>query len=173
MNRLVHALAALAIAALLALAATVPAAADTSVERPFSGSVSGLAGVAPDGGCPIGLRTSGTGTGTATHLGLTTMAADHCTPNPPFGPAPGPIESGSITFTAANGDTVQGTYSGTVAPLEPVEGAEIGGLMHVAVTGGTGRFAGATGHALMTLSGVLHFSSPMTADWSWEGVLTY
>lgn len=173
MNRLVHTLAALSIAALVAIAAAVPAAAGTAIERAFSGSVTGIGVVAPDGGCPIGLRTLGWGTGRATHLGLTTMSADHCTPNPPFGPAPGPMEGGSITFVAANGDIVRGTYTGTVAPLAPVEGAEIGGQMHVTVTGGTGRFAGATGHVEMTLAGVLHFSSPMTAGWTWEGVLTY
>jgi hypothetical protein len=172
MYRFVRTLTVLSIAALLALAALVPAAAG-SVERPFKGSVSGDAGVTEDAGCPIGLRTVGRGSGSATHLGLTTMTADHCTPNPPFGPAPGPMLGGSITFVAANGDAVEGTYTGTVGPIEPVEGSEIHAVTHVNLNGGTGRFEGATGHVEMTLEGVLHFASPMTATWTWDGVIAY
>lgn len=173
MFRMVRTLATLAIAGLLALATLAPAAAADSGDRPFTGSVSGLAGVTEDAACPIGLRTLGGGTGTASHLGVTEMASSHCTPNPPFGPAPGPIQGGVITLVAANGDTIEGTYTGEVAPLPPEEGARISGVVHVTITGGTGRFDGATGHVEMTLEGVLHFTSPMTATWTWQGVIGY
>lgn len=173
MLRIVRTLATLSITGLLALATLVPAATASSVDRPFTGSVSGDAGVAEDAGCPIGLRTLGWGTGAASHLGLTRMTANHCTPNPPFGPVPGPILGGVITFVAANGDTVEGTYTGEVGPLAPEEGAPIHGVVHVTITGGTGRFEGATGHVEMALEGVLHFTSPMTATWTWQGVIGY
>lgn len=173
MLRFVRTLATLSIAGLLALATLVPAAAAGSIDRPFTGSVSGLAGVGEDAACPIGLRTFGWGTGTASHLGLTRMTSHHCTPNPPFGPVPGPILGGVMTFIAANGDAVQSTYTGEVAPLAAEEGAAIHGVVHVTITGGTGRFDGATGHVEMTLEGVLHFASPMTATWTWQGVIDY
>ena len=46
---------------------------------------------------------------------------------------------GVFTLTAANGDTVHGTYSGSILP------GLTGYLVSGPITGGTGRFAGATG----------------------------
>ena len=76
------------------------------------------------------------GAGNATHVGKYTYHADECFNGATL------LFDGSYTITAANGDTIVGTYSGAVPSIDfPVavyeQGAEI--------TGGTGRFAGATG----------------------------
>lgn len=173
MFRIVRTLAALAAVALMTLAALVPAAAAGSSERPFHGVVVGEGGVIPDASCPIGLRTFGEATGTATHLGLTTMGSSHCTPNPPFGDPPGPIVGGEMTFVGANGDTLSATYTGTPDTLPPVEGAALSGQLHVIITGGTGRFDGASGEVEMPFWGTLHLESPITVTWAWAGTLGY
>jgi hypothetical protein len=79
-----------------------------------------------------------TGTGHATQLGTYSAHYREC-----LDPATGAVTGGSFTLTAANGDTVFGTYGGQVFPTgEPtVIAFEDPGV----VTGGTGRFASATG----------------------------
>ncbi len=151
----------------------IASAATSHSERPFAGTILGGGGVVEDATCPIGLRTLSGGTGTASHLGLTTMTSSHCTPNPPAGNPPGPILGGVGEFVAANGDTIEFTYQGTVDPLEPVDGATISGLSHHTITGGTGRFANATGEFEMAFHGTLHFTSPMTIEWNFEGTIAY
>jgi CBS domain-containing protein len=76
------------------------------------------------------------GGGEGTHLGRFTMVSPHYTYLATFA-----IE-GTQVFTAANGDTITATISGTLAP-QP-DGTLEGTLAGV-ITGGTGRFAGATG----------------------------
>ncbi len=84
-----------------------------------------------------------TGKGIATHLGLVSLSATDC-----------PLtldgmnyffNNGRLTLTAANGDTLSALYSGSLLPIAgsiPVLHAISGTY---AVTGGTGRFAGARG----------------------------
>jgi hypothetical protein len=51
--------------------------------------------------------------------------------------------AGSFTITAANGDTLSGAYAGNITGfLDDVTATNV---FAAAVTGGTGRFAGATG----------------------------
>lgn len=142
-------------------------------ERPFKGTIVGGGGVVSDLSCPIGLRTLSDGSGNASHLGLMTMDSSHCTPNPPAGNPPGPILGGVGQFVAANGDMIEFTYHGTLRPLEPVEGATISGTSHHTITGGTGRFANAAGEFEMSFRGTLHFTSPMTITWWFEGTIEY
>ena len=80
--------------------------------RPFKGSVAGEATWPADTTCPVvGLRTHSEATGTATHLGRTTMTSDHCTPaGDDFGP-------GEMTLTGANGDRIHIVYSGSAPSL--------------------------------------------------------
>ncbi len=82
------------------------------------------------------------GTGTATHLGRYTVASEF-TLTPATSTA-----VGRITFTAANGDVLTATFTGrsvtTVGVVAIVETATI--------TGGTGRFAGATGSFVLERS---------------------
>jgi hypothetical protein len=75
------------------------------------------------------------GGGTASHLGRFTLVADF-TLNLATA-----IASGSATFTAANGDVLTGTVTGRAA----VGGGIAAVTETVTITGGTGRFAGATG----------------------------
>lgn len=74
--------------------------------------------------------------GNATHLGRFTVVASQC-----LDPATGAITKGEAVFTAANGDQVFATQSGQVSGSPPVLAFEL----DYTITGGTGRFAGASG----------------------------
>ena len=84
-----------------------------------------------------------TGTGTASNMGAVTLMATDCiTPNPPSFA----FSNGKLTITAANGDELRASYSGTFLPLPnsiPFTLYTISGTF--TVTGGTGRFSNATG----------------------------
>ncbi len=106
---------------------------------PFTGSLEGLDIATPIN--PGFISVQVTATGNATQLGLFTYTeldtVDTSTR----------IGSGTFVFTAANGDTVFGTGTGQATFTPPnvltIEGNEI-------ITGGTGRFAGATGSFTVT-----------------------
>ena len=76
------------------------------------------------------------GTGTASHLGRYTVVYDQTTVYLATG-----TSVGRMTFTAADGDVLTATFQGRAQPQ--------GALAHIeesaTITGGTGRFAGATG----------------------------
>jgi hypothetical protein len=76
----------------------------------------------------------GSATGEATHLGRFTVEFPH-TVN--FATRTG---EGTFTFTAANGDTLTADFTGQAQPGPIVSIAE-----DATITGGTGRFTGATG----------------------------
>ena len=89
---------------------------------------------APQPGSPIVMRRL-EGEGNASHLGRFTTVAN-ITLN--LATATG---SGTVTYTAANGDMLSGTAVG-----QAVVGAGFATVTEtVTITGGTGRFAGATG----------------------------
>lgn len=97
----------------------------------------------PDAGCGADqLLVTLAGGGNATHVGRYTLTQSHC-----LDPVTGAF-SGSFTKTAANGDLLLGTYTGTAIPLR-----SDGCVLHFTLTallrftGGTGRFTGATGEA--------------------------
>jgi hypothetical protein len=121
------------VAALAALA--LPAAALGGARVPLKISDSGSWGVGVhDCGSQLPVFVDTTGTGT--HLGRYAYASQECAD------LGGATFAGAFTITAANGDTLVGTYAGTFT----VDG---GGTIHYeqtnTVTGGTGRFAGASG----------------------------
>jgi hypothetical protein len=99
---------------------------------PFKATDTGAATVV--GGSGTVIRTADTGSGHASHLGRFTLEAGET-----IDLATGTITNGFYTMTAANGDSVTGTYSGQALP--GLTGYEVSGP----VTGGTGRFASATG----------------------------
>ncbi len=114
---------------------------------PFKGSFTFSATIAADSSpCPF-VRILVNGGGHATHLGRFSTSQYHC-----LDPAdPLAFTEGVFTFTAANGDTVFGTYAGRFIPTT-VEGVStVDGTF--TFTGGTGRFAGASGGGLATGSG--------------------
>lgn len=166
MHRIVRAIAALSVASLMVLAVAIPAAAD-STDRPFKGSVAGIGWVEEDTGCPIGLRTVTEASGEVTHLGRVTAIGSHCTP------AGLDFADGVMTIVAANGDKLEVTETATLEPFDFVEGALIAGPGHAVITGGTGRFAHASGEFDVVMHGILHLTAPMEIWWTWDGQISY
>ena len=125
--------ASLALAVLTVLGLAGPALAQQQV--PFKGSLQGVVKVGTP--TPQGVPVLVNATGNATQLGQFTLAIPHLV-NRANGTA-----VGTYQFVAANGDTLTASFSGKATPtstpgvLSIVEAATI--------TGGTGRFAGATG----------------------------
>jgi len=99
---------------------------------PFKGSLEGVYGQ-ESGEFPI-FHESIKGEGNATQLGRYTLAMEE-TVNFLNASA-----VGTLVLTAANGDSVTGTYTGHAQP-----GPLISITEETTITGGTGRFAGATG----------------------------
>ena len=122
---------ALAIEAVLGLAG--PAAAGEQV--PFKGSLAGDVTITPLD--PPFLSVLVDATGNATQLGQFTLTIPHIV-NPANGTA-----IGSYEFTAANGDTLFADFTGQATPTATP------GVLYIeetaTITGGTGRFADATG----------------------------
>jgi hypothetical protein len=113
--------------------------------------------MAPSSNCPAGnLLVSLEGGGNGTHVGRYTIVNSHC-----LDLATGVFTNGSFTKTAANGDQLFGTYSGTgtvIVPPAPVGRFAVQGTL--TFTGGTGRFAGASGSTSMEGTQVTDFSQP-------------
>lgn len=125
---------------LLSCIVTTAIAGDNAKERPFKAVFAGYASWAPDGECPEPfLRTYSDLEGNATHLGLSLYEADHCTALVP---------EGEGRLVAANGDEIAFTY---VAPMIQPPGPVIVMQGPHTVTGGTGRFEGASGMLLGTV----------------------
>ena len=97
--------------------------------------------------------------GKATHLGKSTWYADMW-----VDPRPYPwTQGGVMTFTAANGDQLFGTYDGFAKPGGP--GIEFWGVFEISE--GTGRFEGATATGdyrgeCGVGEGILHFDGMLT-----------
>ena len=114
---------------------------------PTGGPVPGVTSTF-DGRCtvPSDYVVTFTMAGEATHLGHFTGEAEHCTQLiwSLQGPAGATYDDGRFTTVAANGDTITGTYTDSEGGID-----ESGALWFRdkwTITGGTGRFAGATGH---------------------------
>jgi hypothetical protein len=135
------------------LASTVPA----SEQVPFRGSLAAVQSGEVVGGFLI---VEGSGTGRATELGRFTVTF-HEEVDLSTG-----IGTGTFTFVAANGDTLTSSFIGNATPtpdpnillLEEVD----------TITGGTGRFAGATG--TFTLERVLNLTSGVSTG-SFSGTI--
>ena len=123
----------LALAVLVILGLTGPAAAQQQV--PFKGSFAGDVAVTPL--TPPFVQVDVDATGKATQLGRFSLDIPHIV-NRANGTAIGIYE-----FTAANGDTLTATFSGKATTTA------VPGVLYIEetaiITGGTGRFAGATG----------------------------
>jgi hypothetical protein len=127
---------------------------------PFKASVTGNAHLSPTDN-PCVLRNDETGMGNATYLGLFTWAdtefADFCA-------IPGGVAVvGTFTMTAANGDKLYGSFTSVGHFADPVTLVVHGTYQF---TGGTGRFADATG------SGDIDASAFLSPGLPFEGTLT-
>jgi hypothetical protein len=125
---------ALAVVAVLGLARPVAA----GEQVPFKGSLLGVVTVTPL--APPYLSVLVEATGKANHLGKFTLEIPHVV-NAANGTA-----TGSYHFTAANGDTLTADFTGQATPTATP------GVLYIEetaiITGGTGRFAHATGSFL-------------------------
>ena len=125
--------ASVALAVLTILGLAGPVAAGEQV--PFKGRLEGDVTVTPL--APPFLKVGVEAAGKATHLGKFTLDIPHVV-NAANGTA-----VGSYEFTAANGDKVYAKFTGIAAPTATP------GVLSIeetaTITGGTGRFAGATG----------------------------
>ena len=123
-----------------------------SAQVPFKGRAEGqITSFFPG---PDGIAITTSAQGNATHLGLFTRE-EHILLNPNIGTV-----TGTITFTAANGDQLSCTVAGGFISQTVVSGS-------YSVTGGTGRFENSTGSATFILSTAdgMHFTV------SFEGTL--
>lgn len=91
--------------------------------------------------CPTGpnqVATVATGEGTATHLGHVSEAESNCVDFATL-----TLTQGEFTLTGADGDRVEGVFEGSASFDPPPPSADLACTW--AVTGGTGRFTGASG----------------------------
>ena len=101
-----------------------------------------------------------TGEGSATHLGSYTVGLSFCAR------AGGILGDGRGTFAAANGDLLHFTFEGTSAFVPPFT---LNFTSYAAFTGGTGRFDGASGEAVVTGSLDVRTGA---GDGRWEGTIS-
>jgi hypothetical protein len=149
-------------AAVLALAVLTVLSLANSVSAgdpvPFKGSFEGDVTVTPL--APPNLAVDVEATGNAILLGLFTLDIPHVV-NPVTHTA-----KGSYEFTAANGDTLTAHFTGVAMLIAP-------GILYIeesaTITGGTGRFAGATGSFT---SDRLYDMLEGTTTGSFEGTIT-
>lgn len=132
---------------------TAPAAEPSLAQRgsdlPFKETYAATGTITPSAECPAGtLLVSLEGSGTATHVGRYTIRNSHC-----LDLATGAFTGGTFVKIAASGDQLVGTYSGSgsivVAPAPPDLLGRFAVVGTLVFTGGTGRFANASGTAEM------------------------
>ena len=156
-------------AMLLALALAGPSAAQTQV--PFSGSVQGQEKDDLQGNPPQQILVDGSLTGVATHLGRITMTYKVTVNLNPQAGAPGSA-TGAAQLIAANGDIISTTVVGQGQPAPGPPGLNSIVEIHT-ITGGTGRFAGATGgFILKRLVDLTPLPAPAPTSGSFKGTIT-
>ena len=149
------------IAIALGLCLAGPVSAGTQV--PFKGTLAGTATITPL--TPPTVAVEIEASGTATYIGRFTLLAPHVVNQATL------TAVGTYLITAANGDTITADLAGTAVMVEPPNVIAI--TETATVTGGTGRFAGATGSIQVervfnratgvttgTLQGWISFSAP-------------
>lgn len=130
-------------------------AAAASQATPFKATIDAVTTpLLPTADCPIFLRSDQTGV--ATHVGEWSGTGTTCGFNfrvveePPFNPGGGPPYFvadfiNEVTWTAANGDQLFVLTNGV--RVESIPDGDSGNRGTATITGGTGRFLGATGQA--------------------------
>jgi hypothetical protein len=149
----------LCLALAIAGAFILPAAA--GAQRPFTGKFEG-AGIPAEQRCGADALTLGFAVvGEMTHLGRVTGGGTNCTEFT-LGTEAVPIYDGIVVLGAADGSTLTTTYAGG-------QGAPTAGVATFAhehtITGGTGRFAGASGE--LSVRGIFNL-----ADFTVTGTVT-
>ena len=175
---------ALFVALAVSTLAVGPASQDPKlVPRHVTGGLDGTFVFPPTATYPYFI-TEGDATGTLSHLGLATLLNSHI-PNDD-----GTLADGTFTIVAANGDEIWGTYDdGAVTLEDAVFGPdppdflpwyfEYTGTATLVISGGTGRFVGASGTFNGTFSERLWFFTSdysqydCTVTWTLEGTVNY
>lgn len=133
-------------------------------EKPFSGNFTAENVTVTGGSCAPGYtRRHAEGNGYAIHFGNCTAEVDHC-----INFSTGIFTNGNGTIKAADGDEITSTYYGYALPIPGTNTAST--IMLCTITGGTGRFAGATGY--LTVHGTQELPEG-TANCSFDGVIDY
>ena len=135
---------------------TAPQMANTQVPITSSYRAQGTIGTAARCDALGLLYVSLEGEGIESHVGRYTIQNSHC-----LNPATGEFTAGQFQKVAANGDELVGTYAGTSSVIQapaPVGVFAIRG--HLTFTGGSGRFASATGSQEMVGIQTSDFSQP-------------
>lgn len=111
------------------------------------------------------------GTGQATHLGTVTAVFEHCS-RMDVDMSTGAVEfkygDGQMIMLAANGDELRATYTDGTGEL--MADGNVAWSDAFTLTGGTGRFAGASGSGHD--AGTTHSVTGWTV-WAMEGTITY
>ncbi len=169
-----------ALGAVMLLCLAGPVAA-TDPARPISGHDVGSSPIeylnpaAPGHGCPVGTMfyVEGPSVGNLAHLGRVTVTYSHCASADMSKGTGWTTAPGTMTITAANGDRLTLAYSGTFQIAMPSMATATGRFAWV-VTGGTGRFADATGAGENALYVV--YNSTLTGGTvygDWAGTIEY
>jgi hypothetical protein len=146
---------------------SVPTFAVAGEMVPFNGTVSGYVETQePVDECTV--HTHVINFGNANQLGAFTGTAEFF---PNFcEDAPNITYDGTIHWFAANGDEISGTFDGFLTPIPGTPGV-YDNHETAEVTGGTGRFANATGH--FELGGQIDFTTiPPSFVLPWEGTIS-
>ena len=159
----------LSMACCLVFLAFAASASATKKARPIKGSVVGtvtFSGVNPaPPPAPPWLWATSDAVGDVSHMGDTVLWAKHA--------AALDFGSDDMTFTAANGDMITCSYFGSGA-LPPNIGDWYDLWTEITITGGTGRFAGATGHMHATVHiQFLPMDAVWPAIWVFSGKIKY
>jgi hypothetical protein len=164
--------AALAAAMLVLISAPAITARD-EVARPWTGVSVGQTwfDLSNPRDCAAGITTRVDQPASASHFGRAFLVMAHC----PTGDFADNFADASFTLLAANGDSVRGTYVGTIDGYSEVIGEEIFGTINITITGGSGRFEGASGSAVMEWHTIFEGYDDLSWAWwaSWSGTLTY
>jgi len=157
-----------ALVAAVTLAGAAPATA-ADADRPFRGVTAGVDAFGPPS-CPgASWQYHHLGVGQMTHLGRVTVEVSHCTWLDPLG-GPATFGPGTITLTAADGDTLiladWGTATLVITPDGPMSVVDL----EWEVIGGTGRFANATGSGGGAPISLLHGDTGTTTAVYWGSI---
>ncbi len=142
-----------------------------SVDVPFTGVVDGDAVFdfqTNPKGCASTFTTITTAKGQASHMGLTTWRSEHC-----LG-AESQILDSELVLTAANGDKLFGTYSGSCAGTGVI-GEPVKCSGSAVFSGGTGRFEKATASGTWTAAIIFQGFDDLSwpGRWEWKGTIRY
>jgi hypothetical protein len=142
----------------------VVGAPDRATEVPFKGRLEGQFTLTPEPAPSTFASVLLDATGHATHLGRFTLEAPHRV-DLATTPARG---AGSFELIAANGDKLTGQLTGLGTPTETPDVFSI--VETYTITGGTGRFAGATGS--FTAERTVSLAPPLLTTGSFEGTIS-